>query len=105
MTRRLLTAAATLVLLVGASATAFADVFPNSSYRVIARWEFDQLSCQDLWVARNEIYARNGYCFKTRRARGYFGNAGCFTSRPDFNRVENTNIERIKDAEYDFGCR
>ena len=34
-------------------------------------------SCNDLWVERNTYYKQGGYCFKTRRAISYFGNAGC----------------------------
>jgi YARHG domain len=34
-------------------------------------------SCQELWAARNQIYKSAGYCFKTTRAREYFGNGGC----------------------------
>jgi hypothetical protein len=26
------------------------------------------MSCDELWYARNAIYARNGYCFQTPRA-------------------------------------
>ena len=37
----------------------------------------DALSCQQLWVKRNQIYKMNGYCFKTTKARNYFGNGGC----------------------------
>ncbi len=105
MTRRLLIAATAAALLAGAGTTALADVFPDSSYRLVARWELEQQSCHGLWVARNEIYARNGYCFKTRRGRNYFGNAGCVTSNPRLSRTERRNVSRIEDAEYDFGCR
>jgi hypothetical protein len=34
-------------------------------------------SCQQLWVERNSYYKDAGYCFKTRRAIAFFGNAGC----------------------------
>jgi hypothetical protein len=34
-------------------------------------------SCQELWAARNQIYKNAGYCFKTARAREYFGNQNC----------------------------
>ncbi len=33
--------------------------------------------CQQLWISRNQIYKNHGYCFKTRAAADYFGNAGC----------------------------
>jgi hypothetical protein len=36
------------------------------------------VSCQDIWVMRNQIYKDNGYCFKTKKARNYFGNGGCW---------------------------
>jgi len=78
------------------SAPAMADIFPGSSGRYLSNGELSSLSCSDLWVARNEIYARNGYCFKTRRGRNYFGNAGCYTSNPPLNRIERANIARIK---------
>ena len=35
-------------------------------------------SCQALWVERNTYYKQAGYCFRTRRAIEYFGNAGCY---------------------------
>src|ERR1700682_5603994 len=35
------------------------------------------MSCDQLWHARNVIYARNGYCFRTPRALATFGR-GCF---------------------------
>ena len=34
--------------------------------------------CQSLWVERNSYYKNAGYCFRTRRAIEYFGNAGCY---------------------------
>jgi len=38
------------------------------------------MSCNALWNARNSIYAQNGYCFKTARARAVFGPvASCLT--------------------------
>jgi len=31
------------------------------------------MSCDDLWYARNQVYADRGFCFKTQRARAAFG--------------------------------
>ena len=31
------------------------------------------MSCDELWYARNQIYAAEGYCFRTRRAQAVFG--------------------------------
>ena len=80
-----------------------ADVFPSSSDRVLRSWQLEQLGCRDLWYARNEIYARNGYIFRTRRGQRAFGRGG-YTRNPRLNRVERLNIRRIKDIE-DYRCR
>jgi len=93
MRKFLFSLAATAVLF---TTPALADVFPGSSGRYLGNGELSALSCRDLWVARNEIYARNGYCFKTRRGRNYFGNAGCYTSNPPLNRFERSNVARIQ---------
>jgi hypothetical protein len=39
--------------------------------------------CQQLWVQRNQIFKNHGYCFKTRAAADYFGNAGCLYDNQD----------------------
>ena len=65
-------------------------------------------SCQELWVQRNAIYKRAGYCFKTRRAIRYFGNAGCsYDSQAavPLSRGERARIARIKRLEREYGCR
>lgn len=66
-------------------------------------------SCQDLWVARNSIYKAYGYCFKTKRAREYFGNGDCTSD--DITEVskrlgepQQREIERIKALEAKKGC-
>ena len=64
-------------------------------------------SCQDLWVARNQIFKDAGYCFKTSRATRFFGNAGCqfdSESRVPLSRGDRTEIDRIKRIENDKGC-
>ncbi len=64
-------------------------------------------SCQDLWVARNQIYKDAGYCFKTSRAIRFFGNAGCqfdSESRVPLSRGDRAEIDRIKRIENDKGC-
>ena len=102
MLKRLLIAGAGLALLGSAAA---ADIFPGSSGRYLTRADLAGLGCQGLWVARNEIYARNGYCFRTRKAINYFGNAGCWTRNPRLNRVERANVARIQRRERMLGCR
>lgn len=60
--------------------------------------------CADLWYARNEIYARNGYCFKTARGRAAFG-AGCFPPYGRLSGAEKRQVGAIEREEYALGCR
>ena len=62
-------------------------------------------SCQELWVERNSIYARRGYCFRTRRAIRYFSNDGCWTRRPRLSRSEQRLVDAIRRVEIAKGCR
>ena len=79
-------------------------MFPGSSGRVLAPGELSPLSCAQLWVARNEIFHRNGYCFKSRRGINFFGNAGCWTDNARLNGIEQTNVAQIKNWERNRGC-
>jgi hypothetical protein len=65
-------------------------------------------SCFDLWVQRNSIYKRAGYCFKTSQAIRYFGNAGCqYDDERDLplSAGERGQISRIVALERRMGCR
>jgi YARHG domain len=62
-------------------------------------------SCADLWYQRNQIYADNGYCFKTQLGLDSFGNDGCFTRNPKFTRAEQREIAAIKKEEKRRGCK
>lgn len=59
--------------------------------------------CGALWYERNEIYARNGYCFKTPRARAAFG-AGCFPPYGRMSGWEKRRVDEIQAEEYEMGC-
>ncbi|ABD05421.1 hypothetical protein RPB_0710 [Rhodopseudomonas palustris HaA2] len=66
-----------------------------------------QQSCQALWVERNSYFKDAGYCFKTRRAIGYFGNRGCsYDDEGDVPLSANVRarIAEIKALERRFGC-
>jgi hypothetical protein len=54
------------------------------------------MSCGELWYARNAIYARRGYCFKTDRAIQTFG-AGCF---PPYGQLGGWEKSRVDDLQY-----
>lgn len=59
---------------------ALAAVGGAVSTQPVSAMPVDALSCHELWVARNQIYKDNGYCFKTKKARNYFGNGGCYVN-------------------------
>jgi hypothetical protein len=61
------------------------------------------MSCDELWYARNRIYARNGYCFQTDRARAVFG-AGCFPPYGQLSGWEAGRVQEIQMWERRKGC-
>ena len=61
------------------------------------------MSCGELWYARNKIYARNGYCFKTPRAISVFGE-GCFPPYGDLRGWEKDRVNEIQMWEARKGC-
>jgi hypothetical protein len=80
------------------------DFFPESSQIYISPTELEQLDCWGLWHARNEIYARNGFKFKTAQAKAEFG-AGGYTSNPKLNPYEQRNIALIQQYEASAACQ
>jgi hypothetical protein len=54
-----------------------------------------EMSCAELWMARNQIYADTGYCFKTARAKAVFGDA-CFPPYGKMNLQQQQKVAEIK---------
>lgn len=82
------------------------EVIAWSSQRLIDDATVAGLSCDALWVARNEIFDRNGYCFRTSRGRAYFDNSDCRTNSQDIlSPLERRNVEIILAWERRKGCR
>lgn len=80
-------------------------LFPDSSRRRLTRADLAGLSSDDIWRARNEIYARNGFIFNTDRGKAFarsLGDSYRPVSASDtavFNRmnsVEQYNVELLK---------
>jgi hypothetical protein len=70
--------------------------------------DYWSMSCSDLWLSRNAIFARNGYCFKTERAIGVFGNDGCrfYLDRAvPMSPVEREEVEFLRSIEQHKGCQ
>lgn len=62
-----------------------------------------QGACESLWHQRNAIYARNGYCFRTERARAVFG-PGCFPPYGELSPAERRQVNRLQAEEDALGC-
>lgn len=62
-----------------------------------------QGACESLWHQRNSIYARNGYCFRTPRARAVFG-PGCFPPYGELSRSERRQVNQLQAEEDELGC-
>jgi len=65
--------------------------------------DYSSMTCGELWYERNLIYAENGYCFKTRRARNVFGRR-CFPPYGKLSNYEKRQVNRIRRWEREFGC-
>lgn len=65
---------------------------------------YSQMSCSELWYARNAIYAEKGYCFQTRRAIAVFG-PRCYPPYGRLNGWERRRVNLIESWEYRKGCR
>ena len=82
-------------------------LFDGALSSTAAQDGLSSMSCGDLWYRRNEIFARNGYCFKTDRAIRVFGNQGCrFYVEADvpMSRAEREEVEILRAIERRKGC-
>lgn len=83
-------------------------MFPDSSLRVLSMEELGKLNAEGLWRARNEIYARHGFVFKSERGIRFTESLGA-AYRPgskdldeiqsSLNEIERRNIENIQKKE------
>ena len=83
-------------------------LFPDSSQRILTAHELSVLSQEDLWRARNELFARRGYIFKTAKGKALaasLGNAySPLSTNQDtilvqMNPVEKANVKAIQQFE------
>jgi hypothetical protein len=89
------------------SATSSGYIFPNSSSKKLTRSQILKVSKSKWGYARNEIYARHGYKFKSSKYKTYFGNKtwykpGSF-STGELNSIEWYNMDLIKSLEVEYG--
>jgi hypothetical protein len=89
------------------SATSSGYIFPNSASKKLTRSQILKVSKSKWGYARNEIYARHGYKFKSSKYKKYFENKtwykpGSF-STGELNSIEWYNMELIKSMEIEYG--
>lgn len=71
-------------------------ILSHSSLHEVTEDQLAPLTCGELYLARNEIFARNGYCFTSERGRVNFNdNQGCITSRQLASETEMANARAI----------
>ncbi len=68
-----------------------------------AAQSYDAMSCDDLWYARNAIYAAKGYCFKTAHAQQVFG-PRCFPPYGELTSAEQSQVNLIQQVEAAKSC-
>lgn len=88
--------------LLGAAAIAISVAASCLATPAVAR-DAAYMSCGALWYARNAIYARNGYCFQTPRARAVFG-VGCFPPYGELRGWESNRVGELLMWERRRGC-
>lgn len=88
-----------------AEETGPADMIPDSSERALTEADLAGLDCEELWIARNEMFDRNGYCFQSERGREQFDNSDCTSDSQDIlSQLEWDNVELIKSVESEQQC-
>ena len=87
------------------SSSIFSTSEPPFSFTGSAKAQnYQYMTCGELWYARNAIYARQGYCFKTRRARQVFGR-NCYAPWGRLTASQQRRVNRIVRWERRYGCR
>jgi hypothetical protein len=77
-------------------------VIPNSDTRQLQPGDLQNLSAQQLRIARNEIYARHGRIFQDPALRAYFSGKSWYRAvagSVELSPVEQTNVQLIQSFE------
>jgi hypothetical protein len=77
-------------------------ILPNSDSEYITIEDLDKIEKEKLDYVRNEIYARHGYNFKSKKYQDYFESKDWYKvdvkfSEDDFSDVEKTNLKLINE--------
>ncbi|MFK2826632.1 YARHG domain-containing protein [Bacillus sp. B190/17] len=79
-------------------------IIPHSDYAYLTYDDLAGFSQNELRLARNEIFARHGYVFKSKDLRNYFNSQAWYSPNPSFREsslsaVEKSNVDFIKSFE------
>jgi hypothetical protein len=80
-------------------------IFPDSETRRLTHEDLKDLPKWDLWIARNEIYARHGRQFSNKELQEYFNSKSWYTAslqpdkNPSLTQLEMDNVMMIKKYE------
>lgn len=79
-------------------------ILPGSDLNKLTDSEIDSLSLEQLRLARNEIYARHGYIFKSEDLKAYFSQKAWYHANASYDgttlsEVEKYNVEWIQTRE------
>lgn len=74
-------------------------LFADSDHKLISEQSLLDLSADQLWQARNEIYARKGYRFKSEKAQTFFNKMPYYLPQNKpvvLNEIEQANLSLIR---------
>ncbi len=80
-------------------------ILPDSNTRYYTKKEIARLSAHKLYLARNEIFARHGYKFKTKELQDYFKSKSWYKAKKkdvpesELNACEKANLKKIQKRE------
>ena len=62
--------------------------------------------CADLWIVRNAVFDKAGYCFGSVLGQAAFDNSDCaFSSPPTLSPDAKRTVDDARQAEAEIGCR
>lgn len=84
-------------------------ILPYSDTIELTDGDVNILNAKELTYARNEIYARHGYVFKSAELNEYFNSKSWYTPDPSFDgtlsKIENKNVAFLKKWQDDNGLQ
>lgn len=78
------------------------DYILPSDQRYITKEELDALTREEVELARNEIYARHGYVFKTEKYAQYFSSKAWYHPNPEYDSLDDTQFTEIEKKNRDL---